>query len=333
MIGIDKIRKSVLMCLGMLLVTTGIAEAQETRVITTIEPSSIVIGEQAKMTVSIVYPVGTRAEIVLPKDTLVTGVEILSVSMVDSVTETDKLNRIVYDVVLTSFDSATYVLRNIQAMVGSTLVQEETPPSLIVNTVPVDIDHPNQYADIKGTWKPDFVWTDYLLYLYILLGLIAVGVLTYFLVKYLRQPKEKRSAVAPEPALDPYEEAIMGMRQLKSEELWEKNQIKEYYTRMTDILRHYLWRVYGMETAERTSTEILETFNTLVGRDRMYIELKKILQTADLAKFAQYRASSDENVSLMSAAVAFIEENKPQEKEEEKSEDSIRVEDRKEDKA
>lgn len=306
--------------MGLILGSLSIAQAQDTRVIPEIEPASISIGEQAQLKVRVIYPASGRAVIALPKDTLMTGVEILSVSVLDSATVNDKLREITYNVVLTSFDSATYQLKNIQALVDGVLVQAETPPSLIVNTIPVDLEHPDQYSDIKGQWKPKFVWADYLLYLYILLGLIALGLFIYFLVRRLKRPKTENPEKSV-PILDPYEEAIMSIRQLKNDELWEKNQVKEYYTRMTDILRHYLWRVYGMETAEKTSTEILDAFNGLVGKDRMYIELKKILQTADLAKFAQYRASSDENVSLMSAAVAFIEENKPQEKPKEAEEE------------
>lgn len=309
----------MLLCIAVVYGSMAMADAQEARIISRIEPGTISIGEQATLTISVVYPTGSDAAIALPKDTLVSGVEILSISMVDSVAENDRLSKLVYDVTLTSFDSATYVLDNIRAMVGRSLISEDDPPRLIVNTVPVDLEHPEQFADIKAQWKPEFVWTDYLLYLYILLAIIALGVLIYFVVRYLRKPKSEGARVTKEPILDPYEEAISGMHRLKSEELWERNQIKEYYTRMTDILRHYLWRVYGIETAEKTSTEILEAFNGLVGRDKMYVELKKILQTADLAKFAQYRSSSDENVGLMSAAVAFIEENKPQPKVEEES--------------
>lgn len=312
MIRSHKIQQSLLLSIMLMVCNIGLSYAQESRIIPKIEPSSISIGEQAELKIRVIYPKGSKAELTLPKDTLVSGVEILSVSTIDSTVVNDKLQELLYSVVVTSFDSATYRLNNIQAIIGGNTVQAENPPSLIVNTVPVNLDKPDEYSDIKGQWKPKFVWTDYLLYLYILLGVILLGILSYFLVRYLRRQKSEQSDAVPVPVLDPYEEAITGMQQLKQDELWERNQIKEYYTRMTDILRHYLSRVYGMETAEKTSTEILSDFNNMVGKDRMYGELKKILQTADLAKFAQYRASSDENITLMNASVAFIEENKPQ---------------------
>lgn len=59
------------------------------------------------------------------------------------------------------------------------------------------------------------------------------------------------------------------------------NQSKTHYTELTDIVRWYIWRVYGINTLERTSGEILEAFRAEVGRDKMYAELRTLLQTAD----------------------------------------------------
>lgn len=287
-------------------------QAQEVRVIPKLEQSTILIGEQVKLNVRVVYPSEKLMRLVLPEDTLVAGVEIIESVLVDSVIVNDRLHEMVYDVTITSFDSATYTLRNINALVGDSVYSSTEQPNLIVNTVPVDMANPEQYADIKNQWKPDFVWQDYLLYLYILLGIIALAVGAYYLRKYLRARNHKQEEVAEMvPAQDPYQEAIQSIQVLKQKELWEHNQTKEYYTQMTDILRRYLWRVYGIDTMDKTSSEILESFRSRIGRDRMYGELNKILQTADLAKFAKYQPKSDENMSLLSASVAFIEEHKP----------------------
>ena len=296
----------------------------EVRIIPTLERSAILIGEQVKLNVKVVYPRSEMMRLVLPEDTLVSGVEIIESQLVDSTMINDRLQELIYDVVLTSFDSANYQLRNISALVGDSLYTAGDQLSLVVNTVPVDLEHPDQYADIKGQWKPPFVWQDYLIYLYIILAIIALGVATYFLVRYLKKRKKSVDEVREEePLLDPYEEAIQSVAALKSEELWQQNRVKEYYTRLTDILRRYIFRVYGITTLDMTSAEILEAFKSQVGRDKMYTELVRILETADLAKFAKYQPASDENISLLSASVAFIEAQReaqrPSETTEEKS--------------
>lgn len=300
----------------VLLLTAGhtlrAQDREQVRVIPKLEHSTIRIGEEVKLNVRVVYPRTEMTRLVLPEDTLVHGVELVQSRLVDSLIINDRLQEMIYEVTLTSFDSATYQLRNISALVGDSLYTATEAPNLIVNTVPVDMEHPDQYADIKDQWKPAFVWQDYLMYLYILLGLIALGLAAYYLARHLKKRQTKGDEVSvEEPLLDPYEEAVQGMQALKQRELWEHNQTKQYYTEMTDILRRYLYRVYGMETLDKTSNEILEAFRTEIGKERMYAELSKILGTADLAKFAKYQPEADENIGLLSASMAFIEEHKP----------------------
>lgn len=284
------------------------------RVIPELDKATIRIGEQVNLNIRVVYPRSQVMQLALPQDTLVTGVEIIESNLIDSTIINNELQEMIYKVTLTSFDSATYQLSNINALVGDSLFTAKDQISLIVNTVPVDLEHPEEYADIKGQWKPDFVWQDYLIYLYIFIGILLLGLIIWLLIKRLRKRKGTSEAIQQiELVTDPYQEAMQSIKDLKSKELWEHNQTKEYYTQLTDILRRYLWRVYGIDTQEKTSSEILNTFEARIGKQRMYSELMKILRTADLAKFAKYQPSSSDNISLLNACIAFIEEHKPQE--------------------
>lgn len=293
-------------------------EAQEVgkddrvRIFSELERSTILIGEQTNLKISIAYPQGASVALALPEDTLVNGVEIIQTNLIDSTSINDQIQKLVYNVTITSFDSATYHLANIRALVAGVQYEASDDLSLMVNTIPVDVENPDQYADIKDQWKPKFVWQDYLMYLYVLLGLIALAVAIYYLIRYLKKRKVTAEITAEEEIiLDPYEEAIQGIMMLKSKELWAHNQIKQYYTELSEILRKYLWRVYGISTAEKTSDEILEQFKSVIGGDRMYQELRNILLTADLAKFAKYQPSGDENLRFLFTTQEFIEEHKP----------------------
>lgn len=309
-----RIREHIIMGVIVLiaLLTSPGLWSQEVRVIPKLERSTILIGEQVQLNVRVVYPNNQVMRLVLPEDTLVSGVEIIESVLVDSIVVNNLLNEMVYNVTITSFDSATYMLRNINALVGDSVYTSTDELSLIVNTIPIDLSVPTEPMDIKGQWRPKFVWQDYLLYLYILLAIVALIVAAYYLRRYLIK-RRKRQDEAPEEIYlqDPYLEAIQSIQILKRQELWEHNQVKEYYTQLTDILRRYLWRVYAIDTMDKTSSEILETFRTKIGKDRMYTELSRILQTADLAKFARYQPDSNDNISLLSASIAFIEEHKP----------------------
>lgn len=287
---------------------------QEVRVIPSLEPTKILIGEQTTLQVRIAHPKDAAARLILPKDTLVTGVEIMAVALTDSVEVTDRIREHVYSVTLTAFDSANYVLNNIQAMVAGELFDANEAPILVVNTVPVDLTQPDTFSDIKEQWKPDFVWKDYLWIIITVLAVLLLALGGYFLWRYLKKRKETPNVEKQpaEPLADPYEEALQSMEQLREARLWEQNQVKEYYTTMTDILRRFIWRVYGIDTAEKTSGEILESFHSTVDNQSLQNDLRKILTTADIVKFAKYIPMPDDNISLMNASVSFVKEQKPE---------------------
>ena len=287
------------------------AKGQTPQVNAKLDPPKILIGEETTLEVRVSHPKGAHVELTLPADTLVTGVEIKGIALSDSATVTETLGEYIYHVTLTAFDSATYELRNITAMVGGVGYPAQSAPILIVNTVPVDVDHPEKFADLKGQWQPDFVWKDYIGVLFALLAFVLLCVGAYFLwKKYAHRPKKETSqAPLPEPQRDPYEEAIEGMNALKSSGLIEDNRVKDYYTGMTDILRRFIRRVYGIDTSEKTSSEILEAFRALGEKEReLSRDLRQILETADFAKFAKYAPTQDENIGLWQVSLGFVEE-------------------------
>ncbi len=305
---------------------SGFAQ-DEVRLIPKLEPTKILIGEQTTLSVSVVAPADREVQLALPADTLVSGVEILGVATGDTTMISDRLRQIVYEVTLTSFDSASYTLDHIAALVADQPVEAQDQPILMVGTVPVDLEHPDEIRDIKPQWLADFVLWDYLYYVALFYALMSLIALLFVTIAYFigRQKKERAavSAEVTEPLRDPYEEAVEELAKLKDEKLWESDQVKEYYTEMSDILRRYLKRVYGFETGEKTSSEILELFRSHIGRERMYDDLSRILTTADLAKFAKYRPEMGENVGLLSASRAFVEEHKPKADDKEKKEDEL----------
>ncbi|MDO5036360.1 MAG: hypothetical protein Q4D93_05310 [Porphyromonas sp.] len=301
--------------LAMMLLLLGSSAdvfAQDVRIISEVNPASIRIGEQSALKIRVVYPHEGNARLILPKDTLTHGVEIVESHMVDSMTVNDKLRELVYEVTITSFDSATYLLNNISALVGDSLYTDEDPPHLVVNTIPVDTEHPEEFYDIKPQWKPPFVWKDYIIYLYIAIGVILIALLIYFIIKWLKKRKVDEERAEEVPLDDPYSEAMHSLEALRERRVWEQGQTKMYYTELTDIIRRYLWRVYDISTLDRTTAEILQEYKEHVGRERMYRELSELLQTSDLAKFAKYEPLAEVNNRMQTVAVAFVEEHKPE---------------------
>ena len=244
------------------------------------------------------------------------SVELRAPAKIDTV-DLGSQRRILFAVPVQSFDSGAYELPAIEYVVG-----KDTARSNVVNlkVVPVAVGAEDPIDDYAGAsdpedpsfwdWVPDWVLDFWWL---LILVLLAVGLFIYGMRRYRKQG----SLLPKKPEPTPYEEAMRRLRDLKGQKLWEQNLEKEYYTELTDILRRYLYRRFGINAAEMTSRQILAALskNSETKDKRPYF--RKILDMADFVKFAKVRPLPDDNVASYDDAVRFVEETKPVPKPEE----------------
>ena len=105
---------------------------------------------------------------------------------------------------------------------------------------------------------------------------------------------------------------------LKRRQLWEQGMEKEYFTLLTDILREYLEKRFGINAMEMTTKEIIDSLssNQEVKEKRGY--MRDILDVADFVKFAKVRPLPEDNIAAFDNARRFVEETKPAEKPDDK---------------
>lgn len=238
------------------------------------------------------------------------SVELRMPSKIDT-TVVGNNRKIIYTVPVQSFDSGAYVLPKFVYVSGK---DSSFSNQVALKVIPVNVsadDQINDYAnvadpedpsifDVLPDWVIDYWWL-------ILIVLLCIAVLIYALLKYKKQgyiiPKK------PEPT--PYEEAITSLRNLKERKLWEQGMDKDYYTDLTEILRKYLYRRFGINAMEMTTRQILTCLgkNPETNNKRAYF--RKILDMADFVKFAKIRPLPDDNVMSFDNAVRFVEETKP----------------------
>ncbi|HLW14427.1 MAG TPA: hypothetical protein VKX30_02885, partial [Flavobacteriaceae bacterium] len=130
-------------------------------------------------------------------------------------------------------------------------------------------------------------------------------------------------------ALPPLEEAILGFKELDAAGYLKQNNSKEYYSRLTNIVKRYLDREVTEDALESTTDELLLRLNALRDSGRIHFDrsilrdLQEVLKRADLIKFAKMRHDEqyvDKDRVFMETMV--IETNKilPEEQEEETEE-------------
>ena len=101
------------------------------------------------------------------------------------------------------------------------------------------------------------------------------------------------------------------LQQVKDEKLWQSGKIKEFYTEITDILREYMDRRFGINAMELTSEQILAFVRKNPEMEEVRQLLRQMLELSDLVKFAKFIPLEDENQRSMSDAFVFVEKTAP----------------------
>lgn len=293
---------------------TALQSRAQEGVVASVDSSALIIGQQTHLTLTFLFPEGARSGWPQWSDTLTGAIEIVKASAIDTLPVVNGLTGLRQVLTLSVFDSGTYIIPPIQ--VGY-LRENDTAPTLFVsnpvalyvNTVAVDTTQ--AFRDIKGPATAPVTFREVVPWIAGgLLLLIAVLLIFWFVRQRLR--KKPMIPVRVKTMLPPDVEAIQMLEALRLQKLWQNGQVKLYFTELTDIIRHYLDRRYGIQAAEMTSGEIFESIRNLQINGDAVNRLQGMLQLSDLVKFAKMEPLPLENDTALQYAIDFVKETKPE---------------------
>ena len=324
------IKKSFLLLLFTAIsLCSGKMYAQQTLIDVKIDSAAILIGEQTVLHLTVTADKDKEIQLLIPRDTLMTGVEVLEVPKADSSFIDNNRLLIKQDLLVTSFDSSLYLLPPFKVVDGTDTIFSNQV-ALKVSTIPVNVDKPEEFYDIKDVWKPPFVLADYYPWIFGMLLVLFLICVAAYVIKRMRNRQSIIPFKKPEPKLPPYEQAIKELDDIKQQKLWQQGLNKEYYTLITDTLRRYIVERFGLNAMEMTSGEILDLIRKHTDAVSVYDNLKQIMELADFVKFAKWTPLPDENDLSMMNAYLFVNQTKiveiPTPSEDEKKEEEISVE-------
>jgi len=310
-----------ILILMLLLLWSTVVSAQTAVIKASIDSTQLLIGEQTKIYLEVAVDKDTPLQLPLQADTLMKGIEVLEISKIDTMDIGNGRIQFKYDFLVTSFDSALYLLPPFELISGiDTFYSNEL--ALKVSTLPVDTES-EQFYDIKDVVNPEFVIWDYLDYiLYPSLALLLIAAMIYFWYRVKAKKTLlpfKREVVA----LPPHIIALKELDTLKEKKLWQHSKIKEYHSEITDTLRMYLEKRFDVSAMELTSGEILGKLKGISDADHAIDNLKQILLLADVVKFAKYQPLPDENELSLMNAYLFVNNTKIEEITPESSEEDL----------
>jgi hypothetical protein len=156
--------------------------------------------------------------------------------------------------------------------------------------------------------------------------LIIVGVCIWMIANPGPQSYSP-SAVVREPA---HIVALRKLDEFRSNALWVPEKQKAFYTGVTDALREYISRRYGVSAMEMTTAELFAAVKSVEEFPADMLEgLKGLFETADFVKFAKYVASDEDNASAVPLAVRFVTQTYQAELEKQQAETSGDKDDKK----
>ena len=202
-------------------------------------------------------------------------------------------NQLIKKYTLTSFDSGRYVLPGQEVFIrNKSFLTDQV--IIDVATVPVDTLKQPMYH-IKEIKNEPYLFSDYLNYFWGLLLLLAViAVILYFVLRDKPTEEELISRIPP------FDAAKIRLKELDQKELLTQNKIKLYYVELTDIVRTFIERELNIPALESTTDELLETITDFNSSSNLNIpketltKLQKLLQEADLVKFAKSKPLQNE---------------------------------------
>ncbi len=126
------------------------------------------------------------------------------------------------------------------------------------------------------------------------------------LFRWLRRRARFALEEAP-PALPAHEIALSALDRLAGSGLLKQGPWKPFYTELTDILRRYLARRYGLDAPDLTTTETLHAASECEMPGAAYAALRTVLGVGDAVKFARHQPAPGHPDSHIADARRFVE--------------------------
>ena len=315
--------------IALLLAPTMKSHAGNTIVSAKLDSAKVMMGKTVKLRINIVKD-ESSAGIILGIDSATLGsIDIVKRDKMQTKALDNNREEISQVITLQPFEPGEYDLPPIRYFVnGDTVLSNKE--HLVVDSVKVDVN--GEIKDYKPIAGVPFKLIDYIpniIAKYWWAWLLGLALIAFLIFAYFKWYKKGINPFKPEKKrLPPYEEAILALNDLKSRQLWQNGQHKEYYSRLTDILRVYIERRFDINAVEMTTSEIMEQIKHNEEALQVKDQLSEVLEIADYVKFAKMQTLADDNEIAFQRTLNFVEQTKPMpvEKEGEGETDTTRKE-------
>ena len=293
-----------------------VVNAQTIQVNARFDSTAILIGDQIKLHIEMERQKDVRVQFPAWIEEVPRNIEIIEVYPVDSIQTSGGMIRLEQKILITSFESDRYILPPIRfPFVADGIADTIATRPIYLDVLTMPLDSTQNIADIKPIYTIPLGWVDvWPRLLRIGLFLLAAAIVGFAIYAFIRWRNNKPIFTPSKPADPPHIVALRELDRLRSEKLWQNNRIKDYYTRLSDVVRAYIEGRFGVSAMEMTSDEILLALqNTGFEDNNLVSRLRKLFSLANLVKFAKAEPFPDENETSMLDSYLFVNNTKVEE--------------------
>jgi hypothetical protein len=266
------------------------------------DPQQVRIGDPFVYEVVITHPKDHRYELVLPKET--GEFELLDQTRqrkdgADSATTTFSVRMSAFALGTQQAPTLSFDVATPDGPKKFSVPGREVE---VASTLPADAD--GQGAELFDIQPPQEVpirsWT----LVFVLLGALAAGLVAWALWRWW-QKRPKREVVVPVLPLDVRTRKALDA--LKAEDLPGHGHVKDFYFRLSEIIRGYLGERYSFEALECTSSELMASLRRLPTPGLPEDALMRFVSESDMVKYARAEASPESCREALAFGYALID--------------------------
>jgi hypothetical protein len=228
-------------------------------------------------------------------------------SLLDTNTQTFRREQ---QLTITAFEPGTFEIPALEIELNDSVYRTNSA-ELVVSAV--EIDTSKGIVDIQPNYEVTYPFTervgDFLKNYWHFFAIGAAAIALFLLVRMIknrRPPKPEPEA----PKIPAHIPALAVLHELLREERWKQPDKKEYYSRLTDTVRLYLEQRFGIFAMEKTTREIINDLKKADITEDDKQSLRKILNKADMVKFAKMSPSDEDGFVSLSQSIEFVERTK-----------------------
>lgn len=272
------------------------------------DTTSISIGEQTNYLITVEQPEGMYVNFPAVSDTLTGEIEVLYSVPPDTLKIEDNKLQVINKYRITSFEPGYHEVEPLPFV----FFIDENEKVLYSSRVGLDVISPeiDESADIYDIKAPFNIPVGVFEVLRFVLPFILILVLLWYIFRYYKRKKDNQPFVKHEKPSEPaHNIALRELKQLRESSLWQQGRIKEFYTRLTEIVRIYIERRFNIMAMEQTSEEIIRELKLQKLLDNeITVLLQDCFLISDLVKFAKANPGQEYHEKCLNTAFRFVKE-------------------------